>query len=82
MTDEYKYVDAKGCCYKSPCERPGEGPCEMPARRSNHAHTMADSRDCQRSHWDGKIDYSMGYPCPICTVCGVRKGAPCKGASK
>ncbi|AQG98305.1 hypothetical protein A9R05_05320 [Burkholderia sp. KK1] len=39
MTDEYKYVDSKGCCYKSPCERPGEGPCHMPSRR------VADARD-------------------------------------
>lgn len=37
-----------------------------------------DSRDCPCADWGGRIDYSMGYPCPICTVCGVRKGALCK----
>jgi hypothetical protein len=54
MTDEYKYVDAKGCCYKSPCERPGEGPCERPARRiettsENIARDMREGRFPQRS---------------------------------
>jgi len=42
------------------------------------AGLTSDSRDCQRARWNGRIDYGMGYPCPICTVCGVRKGAPCK----
>lgn len=37
-----------------------------------------DSRRCTVAIWDGPKKYDMGYPCPTCSVCGVRKGAPCK----
>lgn len=48
--------ESVGCCRKSPCERPGVGPCDMPYRPAPAVPDAADSLPAAHSSWDDTYD--------------------------
>lgn len=68
-------------CPHCDCIRPlHDLDCPVAVEGMKRAPAMTDSRDCEKAVWGAKVDRSMGYNCPVCDICGVRKGAPCKAA--